>query len=91
MLTEAWALRTEEPATFHEWDASAFSQLNQTLLQMWNTLNGRVQLDTMMTDPDGNRRGSAGESVLYLPVGGDSQLCFNVDGATDWDCVVLTE
>ena len=86
----ALALRIASPPTFQEWNTNTFSQLNDTLLQIWNVFNGRYQLDVTTTDPDGSRRGQKGESVLYDP-GASEEFCICVDSSTsDWDCSVLT-
>ena len=84
-----WALRIETPPTFHEWNSNTFTQLNNFLLQLWNVSNGKYAQDISTTDPDGSRRGTKGEMVLYDP-GASEELCVNVDGATDWDCASLT-
>ena len=89
--SNALALRTESPPTFHEWNENNFSALNQTLLQFWNALNGRYTMNTTTTDPDGVLRGETGNAILYLPAGGSPQLCLNTDGLTDWDCLVTSE
>lgn len=88
--SSAWALRVERPPEFQpEWDTNRITQLNNYLLGVWNVLNGRYALDITTSDPDGSRRGSKGEMVLYDP-GASEELCINVDNATDFDCVALT-
>ena len=82
-----WALRIEQPQTITEWNTNTFSQLNQTLLMLWNLTNGRAQVDVVTVDPDGSRRGSAGETVLFDT--GTDQWCVNV-GGTVWKCVNLS-
>ena len=83
------ALRFARPPTFSEWNSNTFSQLNDTLLQIWNTLNGRVSMDVVTVDPDGSRPCSVGEFVLFDT--GTDQLCVCVTTATKvWRCVNLT-
>jgi len=86
---EAMALRLARPPTFTEWNTNTFTQLNDVLLQLWNVSNGRYTNDVVTVDPDGSRRGTKGEQVLYDP-GASEELCVNVDNATDWDCAALT-
>jgi hypothetical protein len=89
MATPLWALRTERPPEFYEWNTNTFTQLNNFLLQVWNVINGRYALDVTTADPDGSRRGVKGEMILYDP-GASEELCVNIDGSTDWDCVSIT-
>ena len=84
-----WALRLDRPPEFAEWNTNTFTQLNNVLLQIFNVLNGRFQTNVSTIDPDGVRRGAKGEFVLYDP-GASEELCQNVDGLLDWDCVALT-
>ena len=86
----SWALRIARSPEFYEWNTNTFSQLNQFTLDVWNTLNGRYQVDIVTTDPDGSRRGNRGELVLYDP-GASEEWCVNVDAATDWDCAALSQ
>ena len=86
--TPAQALRIARPPEFHEWNTNTFTQLNDTLLQLWNISNGRITLDVVTVDPDGSRLGSKGE-LIYFDSGTD-QLCVNSTGATAWVCVNLT-
>ena len=83
----SWALRTERPPEFHEWNTNTFTQLNTHLLNFWNILNGRYAVDVVTVDPDGSRRGDVGEAVLFDT--GTDQWCVNV-GGTSWKCVNLT-
>lgn len=83
-----WALRVARPPEFYDWNTNTFTQLNDTLLGFFNVINGRYQVDVSTTDPDGSRKGSKGEMVLYDP-GASEELCLNVDGSSDWDCVAL--
>jgi len=83
------ALRFARPPTFSEWNSNTFSQLNDVLLQIWNTLNGRVSMDVVTVDPDGSRPCSVGEFVLFDT--GTDQLCVCVTTATKvWRCVNLS-
>lgn len=86
-LPAAWAYRTERPQAITDWNPNTFSQLNNTLLQQWNVLNGRYQMDVVTVDPDGSRKGDVGEAVLFDT--GTDQLCVNV-GGTVWKCVNLS-
>ena len=80
-----WALRVERPPEFHEWNTNTFTQLNGVLLGLWNTLNGRVQLDRVTADPDGLRKCSVGE-LVYFDTGTD-QVCVCVSAsAKTWNC-----
>ena len=90
MAPPLWALRTERPPEFYEWNTNTFTQLNNFLLSVFNLLNGRYASDIVTTDPDGSRRGTAGESVLYNS-SGTFVACFNTDDATDWDCATLAD
>ena len=85
-----WALRTERPPEFHEWNTNTFTQLNNWLLSVFNVLNGRYAMNVVTTDPDGSRRGTKGEFVLYDSSGTGVQ-CVNMDNATDWDCATLVD
>ena len=89
LIPSAWALRTSSPPTFHEWNTNTFTQLNNALLQIFNVINGRYVTDVVTSDPDGTRRGTQGELLLYDNAGTGS-LCVNM-GTTDWDCVGLTD
>lgn len=84
----AMALRVASPPTFsREWDTNTLAQLNQTLVDFWNVLNGRYQMDVVTVDPDGSRKGNAGELVLFDS--GTDQLCISI-GGTSWKCVNLS-
>ena len=84
-----WALRTNRPSEFYEWNSNNFAVLNNTLLGFWNTLNGRYQIDRVTVDPDGSRPCSVGEQVFYDT--GTDQLCICATEATKvWKCVNLT-
>ena len=86
--SSAYAFRTQQPVIISEWNPNTFSVLNDILLQMWNLTNGRYQLNSTASDPDGSRRGEQGEELLWT--GTPNRTCTNVDGITDWDCVDLT-
>ena len=84
-----FALRIARPPEFHEWNSNTFSQINDSLLQIWNVLNGRYQLDVVTTTPKNVRKGSKGEAVLFDT--GTDQYCINVGGTiTSWSCTNLT-
>ena len=89
-----YALRVERPAEFNpEWDSNSAAQLNNQMLGMWNLTNGRYQSDVVTVDPDGSRRGIAGECVYYDA--GTDRWCCNATGTqrsptTVWKCVDLT-
>lgn len=84
----AMALRIASPPTFSgDWDTNKLAQLNQALIDIWNVLNGRYQMDVVTVDPDGSRKGTAGEMVLFDS--GTDQLCVNVGGLV-WHCVNLS-
>ena len=87
-----WALRTERPPEFTqvEWNSNTLTQLNNWLLQAWNVLNGNYAFDVVTVDPDGSRRGVAGEAVVYNNAG-TVVLCVNTNDATDWDCATLAD
>lgn len=81
----AYALRIARPPEFHEWNSNTFTQLNDTLLQLWNLSNGRFTLDRVTVDPDGSRPCSVGEQV-YFDTGTD-QVCVCAVAATKkWNC-----
>jgi len=82
------ALRFARPPTFTEWNSNTFTQLNDVLLQIYNVVNGRYQMDIVTVDPDGSRRGKIGEAVFFDT--GTDQLCVNADGGTTWKCVNVT-
>ena len=85
MAPPVLALRLESPPTFQEWDSNRFSQLNNYLLQIWNVINGRYQLDRVTTDPDGARPCSVGELVYYDT--GTDQVCVCANASTkQWNC-----
>lgn len=84
----AGAFRTEQPPTFSAWTTNTFAQLNATLLSLWNVTNGRYQVDVVTVDPDGSRKGTTGEAVLFDT--GTDQWCVNVDSETAWKCVNLS-
>ena len=88
-LPSALAYRISRPPIFTEWTPSSFAQLNDVLLQIFNVINGRYSLDISTSDPDGSRRCTKGELVLYDP-GASEELCVCVDGSTDWDCSALS-
>ena len=84
-----FALRIARPAEFHEWNTNTFTQLNDTLLQLWNLSNGRYQLDRVIVDPDGSRACSTGEQVLFDT--GTDQICVCITPSTKaWSCVNIT-
>ena len=82
------ALRVARPPEFYEWNTNTMTQLNDVLLGFFNVVNGRYAADVVTVDPDGSRRGTAGEAVLFDT--GTDQWCVNVDGATVWKCVNLS-
>ena len=80
-----WALRTERPPEFHEWNTNTFTQLNNLMLGFWNVLNGRYQMDRVSVDPDGSRPCSVGE-LVYFDTDTD-QVCVCVSAsAKQWNC-----
>ena len=84
----SWALRIASPPTFsQEWNTNTLAQLNQVLVDMWNILNGRYESDVVTVDPDGSRKGNAGEAVLFDT--GTDQWCV-CTGGTTWHCVNLS-
>jgi len=87
---EVSALRITQPQTIFEWNTNTFSQLNQTLQDMWNLSNGRYTLDVTLTDPDGSRAGDKGDMILY-DNSGTGTLCVAMNDGTDWDCATLAE
>ena len=89
MATPTLALRTERPPEFQEWNTNTFAQLNNLLLGLWNTLNGRYQVDRVTTDPDGSRPCSVGE-LVYFDTGTD-QLCVCANASTkQWVCATFS-
>ena len=88
--TPVWAFRMSQPDVITEWNENTFAQLNNALLQLWNITNGRYTPDVTTTDPDGSRVGSQYDVIIYDPAAGSSEICVNVDGATDWDCATLS-
>ena len=82
------AFRMSQPPTFSEWTPNTFSQLNTVLADLHNLTNGRYQLDVVLVDPDGSRKGNKGEMVFFDS--GTDQLCINSTGATVWKCVNLS-
>ena len=89
--TEVGAYRPEQSDTFTDLtDSNQLSKLNNVLLQLFNVINGRYAVDVTTTDPDGVRRCTKGELVLYDP-GASEQLCVCVsEESSDWDCTTLT-
>lgn len=86
------ALRSEKPQPFSRWDCPSFTRLNNTLSDFWNILNGRYNLDSITTDPNGNRNGTRGE-LVYSFFSGDEYLCVNSSSpspGTTWTCVNIT-
>ena len=84
-----WALRIARPPEFYEWNSNTFSRLNDTLLQIYNVINGRYAMDVVTITPKGNRKGGKGEAVLFDT--GTDQYCINVGGTINsWSCVNLT-
>jgi len=88
--TEVNAYRPEQPDTFTDLtDSNQLSKLNNVLLQLFNVINGRYAVDVTTTDPDGVRRCTKGELILYDP-GASEELCVCVDETnSDWDCSSL--
>ena len=90
-VSPALAYRTARPPEFTqvEWNSNTLSQLNDTLLQFYNVLNGRYAMDRVTTTPKGDRNGGIGEAVFYDT--GTDQLCVKVGTAnTAWSCTNLT-
>ena len=92
--TTVWAFRAAKPPTFTEWKPNAFTQLNQVLEDMWNTLNGRDTRDITTTNPNGSRTGFPGEVVIFNNLLGNTyKICVNVSantGGTTWRCSANT-
>ena len=84
-----WALRIARPITFTELDANSIPQLNDILLQIYNVINGRYQVDVVTVDPDGARGCSVGEAVLFDTA--TDRWCVCVNSSTkQWNCVDIT-
>src|SRR3990167_443178 len=90
--TNVGAYRPEQPDTFTDLaDSNQLSKLNNVLQQFFNVTNGRYTVDVTTTDPDGSRRCTKGELILYDP-GASEELCVCVDEATsNWDCALLSD
>ena len=85
---QAEAVRLAKPPTLADASPSALALLNTWLEDLWQLTNGRVEFDTVTSDPDGVRRGDRGQLLFFDEA--TNQLCVNVDGASDWDCVNLS-
>lgn len=81
----AYALRIQQPQPITEWTTNTFTILNTILSSLWDISNGRYEMDIVTTNPEGTRRGNAGEFVLYNT--DRDQICINTDSATTWYCV----
>lgn len=85
---EAMRSRKPQPLTDLE-DINQLSELNLTLEQLWNITNGRYTLDNILIDPEGVRKGVAGD-LVYASFGSQDHLCINRSaspGGTDWTCI----
>lgn len=82
------AFRITSPPRISEWNPSTMTQLNLYLQDLWELSKGRMEWNTVTSDPDGTLPGDQGQPVFYDT--STNQICINVDGAKDWDCVNLT-
>lgn len=86
----AYAYRIAKPIPITEITPSTLYELNSTIEELWNITNGRLSLDIVTTNPDGNTKGDVGNVLLYNN-SGTYFLEINVTGSTIWRGVALTD
>ena len=86
----SYAYRIPKPQRITDFDQNGLVTLNETLEQLWDVTNGRYNLTTVTTNPDGAKSGKGGDMVLFNN-SGTYYLAINTTGAKIWRSVVLTD
>lgn len=88
--TLVYAYRIPKPQRIIDFDQNGLVILNETLEQLWDLTNGRYNLNTVTTNPDGTLSGKGGDMVLYN-ASGTYYLAINTTGAKIWRSILLTD
>ncbi len=86
----SYAYRIPKPQRITDFDQNGLVALNETLEQLYDVTNGRYNLNTLTTNPDGSLKGNGGDVVLFNN-SGTYYLEINTTGAKIWRGVLLQD